>query len=109
MIDAEDSALIRQWGRGYLIADHAGSLHNGVRWYANDLKVGSTAFLTTESEIRAYKCVAILKGENTGYSYTFEGREVWAKENDIVCASCGRKNEVYLGYFDYTGTIERRN
>ena len=105
VVDRDDSALIRRWGEGLLIADHAGSRHGDARWYVNAMQVGGTVFLVTRDETAAYHCTAILQGENTGTAYAYGGREIWPKHDQILCVSCGRDNTTYIAILEYEGVI----
>ena len=105
IIDAENSALVRRWGDGILIADHAGSKHHGAEWRVNDMQVGGACFVISHDETRAYRCTAILLGENTGTAYEYRGRTVTPDKYDVICISCGRGKETFIAYLDFDGII----
>lgn len=105
VVDREDCALIRRWGDGILIADHAGSEHGDEEWRVEDFKVGVTGFIITPTETKAYRCTAIYLGEYEVYGYTYDGVVIKPHTSDLICVSCGRKDEVYIAYMDYVGTL----
>lgn len=105
IVDAENSALIRPWGNGQLIADHANSKHNGKAWNVYDAKVGGKAFLLTNGKTKAYICTAIYRGQYHTYGYTYEGKLVKPHTGDLIAVSCGEKDVVYIGYFKYYGDM----
>ena len=104
-VDLEDCALIRKWGDGILIADHAGSKHGDSEWRVNEWDVGATAFVITPTETRAYHLVAILWGQNTGHAYSFNGTPIFPKRNDLICVSCGRDGTTYIAILEYEGEL----
>lgn len=104
-VDLDDCALIRKWGDGILIADHAGSEHGDEEWRVEDFQVGVTGFVITSTETRAYRCTAIYLGEYEPYGYTYDGTVIKPHTSDLICVSCGRKEEVYIAYLDYVGVL----
>ena len=104
-VDLEDCALIRKWGNGLLIADHAGSKHGDEEWRVNEWTVGTTAFIITPTETRAYHLVAVLWGQYGATTYTFDGSPVYPHRNDLMCVSCGRDNSVFIAILEYEGVI----
>lgn len=106
VVDAEDSALIRKWGDGLLVCDHADSAHGDAHWNVNDMTVGGAAFLITRDGVRCYQCTAIFLVKNTGHGYVYDGREITPKRNDLICLSCAvADGEEYLAYYKDTGDI----
>ena len=104
-VDREDSALIRKWHDGLLIADHAGSVHGEDRWYVTDLALGEAVFLITPTVTRAYSVTAVYMGEYSKTDYLYHGEPVRPDTNDIICISCGRKDTVFIAYLDYKGEL----
>lgn len=106
VVDAEDSALIRKWGDGTLICDHANSQHGDAAWNVNEFTVGEAAFLIRYDTVESYRCTAIYLARDTGRSYTYEGREIWPKKHDVICVSCAAEpGTVYVAYYDHTGDV----
>ena len=104
-VDLEDCALIRKWGNGLLIADHAGSRHGEQEWRVNEWTVGTTAFVITGDSTTAYSLVAILWGEIGATSYTFDGSPVFPHRGDLMCVSCGRDNSVFIAILERKGEL----
>ena len=104
-VDLEDCALIRRWGNGTLIADHAGSTHGEQEWRVNEWTVGTTAFIVTPTETKAYHLVAILWGQYGATTYQFDGSPIYPHRNDLMCVSCGRDNTVFIAILEYGGII----
>lgn len=106
VVDAEDSALIRKWGNGLAICDHADSVHGDAVWNVNEMRVGGSAFLITEDGVKCYMCTAIYMAENTGYSYVYRGQIIAPNKNDLICLSCASEvGKEYLAYYEYDGEI----
>ncbi len=106
VVDAENSALVRKWGNGLLICDHADSAHGDATWNVNRMQVGGAAFILTADRIQSYRCTAICLVENTGYGYTYHGRTITPGRSDLICLSCaGEDGKEYLAYYEHTGEM----
>ena len=107
IVDREDSALIRSFGRGRIICDHLDSRVGGGIWNVGEMKVGSTAFLILPDRTLSYRCTAVWIVKDGAYSYTWNGAAVWpAHSTDIMCASCAiTEGENYLACFEYVGEM----
>lgn len=104
-VDREDCALIRKWGNGTLIADHAGSTHGNAEWRVNEWQLGMTAFVVTPTETKAYTVIALLYGQYGGTTYLFDNIPVYPHRNDLMCISCGRDQTVYIAILEYKGEL----
>ena len=100
VVDAEDSALIRKYGQGKEICDHADSIIGDGVWNVNDMQVGSTAFLITPKSTIHYQCTAIYLCKQRKYDFTYNGKVIQPTKNDLVCISCAEDDGwVYLAYY----------
>jgi len=106
VIDAEDSALILKYGRGWLIADHAYSEVGGL-WCVQNMQVGCGAFLIREGKPElCYGCTAIYLCRQDGNGFTYNGRSINPTKDGIICISCAEEDGyVYLAAFEYIGEM----
>lgn len=105
-IDAEDSAAIMPFRRGYWIGDHAGSVTNNGRgvWEMNKVHVNGVAFMVLPEKTEQYICYMICKAAATGYGYTLDGYGLYPlRSGDIICGSCANADgsQVYLAFYRY--------
>ena len=108
VVDREDAALIRGWGKGKAICDHADSQHGKAYWNVNEMQVGGSAFLITQDETLWYRCdmIARVKNTGTGYICTATGHSVTAQRDDVICLSCTDDDgEEWLAYYTYMGVF----
>lgn len=106
VVDEENAALIRERGKGWLVADHADSEVDGGIWNVNEMRVGEPAFLITEDVTYCYECIAICIVRNNGYEYSFMGIAIRPDKDDVICVSCALEaGYEYLAYYDYKGEI----
>lgn len=103
VVDKENSALIRERGKGYFIGDHYGSEVDGGEWNVNEMRVGEPAFLITEETTYCYECIAVCLCFDNGYDYLFGGYRVRPDTNDIIACGCAWGDYVFLAYYEYTG------
>ena len=106
-VDRENAALIRSYGRGRVILDHADSRIQGGIWNVNGMTVGAPAFLIQRDRTRWYTCTAIWKAKQTAYAYWFNNAQIYPLHSaDILCASCTPEpGMVYLAYYSYEGEM----
>ena len=110
-VDRENAALIYNYGRGRLIADHAGSKVDGGVWRVEKMKLDCAAFLVTKDKTTKYRCTALWRSRYHPTYYSYNGSGVYPKSSlDIICASCvadspDKDKEVYLAYFQYDGVM----
>ena len=105
IVDAEDSALLKYYGVGYALLDHAGSeTGNGV-WHVEEIKVEDVAWWVTEEKIEQYRCYAVVRATQTGSTYTVKGTPVYPlSSTDILCVSCAVKDgDVFIAFFKDEG------
>ncbi len=107
VVDAEDSALIKGYGYGLAIYDHAGSEAGRGVWDVSQMQVGCGAFLLREGRGETcYQCVAIFLAEQRGNSYICRGQSIQPQQNEIMCLSCAERDGwVYVALFEYLGTM----
>lgn len=106
VVDKENAALIRERGKGWLVADHADSEVDGGIWNVNEMRVGEPAFLITEDVTYCYECIAICIVRNNGYEHSFMGIAIRPDKDDVICVSCALEaGYEYLAYYDYKGEI----
>lgn len=106
VVDKENAALIRERGKGWLVADHADSEVDGGIWNVNEMRVGEPAFLITEDVTYCYECIAICIVRNNGYEYSFMDIAIRPDKDDVICLSCALEaGYEYLAYYDYKGKI----
>ena len=107
VVDQEDAGLIRSFGRGRLILDHADSRIPGGIWNVNGMTVGAPAFLIQKDRTLWYTCTAIWRAKQTAYAYWYNGAQICLQHSkDIMCASCTpTPGEVYLAYYAYEGEM----
>ena len=105
VIDAENSAIYRRYGVGWLICDHAGSEVGSGIWHCEDISVGDSAFLVTGTETTEYYCYLVEEVDFTPQCYLLDGTAQYPhRSSDIICASCSTKPKVeYLAFFKYVG------
>lgn len=105
-VDAEQSAVIRWYGKGYFIGDHADSVVDGGHWNVNQMTVGSMGYLITPTETRQYRCDLVALAQLDGWSYFIDGHVVRLHSDQILCACCAEKeNENYIAIFKYVGVM----
>lgn len=107
VIDEENSALIRKYGRGWLIADHSCSeVGNGI-WCVENMEVGGGAFLIREGKPEiCYGCTAIYLCRQNGDKFTYHGQNVNPTKDGIICISCADEDGyVYLAVYEYIGEM----
>ena len=107
VVDREDAALLRNYGRGRLICDHLGSEVGGGIWDVSEIRVGSAGFLILQDRTLCYRCTAVWIVKDGTYCYTYNGAAIWpAHSTDILCASCAiTEGEDYLACFEFTGEL----
>lgn len=108
VIDAENSALIYKYGKGYTIIDHSGSEMNGGHiWAVEDMQVGCGAFLCREGKPeKCYECTAIYLAQQNTNGYWYHGKKIVPDANAIVCVSCADTDGwVYVAYFEFIGDM----
>lgn len=108
VIDAENSALIYNYGKGYAILDHAGSeMNSGHIWAVEDMQVGRGGFLCREGKPeKCYECTAIYLAQQNVNGYWYHGKKIVPDANAIVCVSCTDTDGwVYVAYFEYIGEM----
>lgn len=105
IVDAEDSALLKYYGVGYAILDHAGSETGKGIWHVEDIKVEDVAWWITEGGIEQYRCYAVVRATQTGSTYTVKGTPVYPlSSTDILCVSCAVKDgDVFIAFFKDEG------
>ena len=106
IIDADFSALFRDYGSGKLIMDHSGSDTGTGKWKVEDMHVGDTAWLITDTDTTEYECYMITEAVNNGYAYILDGTALYPHHSsDVLCVSCkaGTEHGVYLAFFRYVG------
>ena len=108
VVDAEKSALIRRFGKGYAIHDHAGSeLGAGHFWNVEDMQVGCAGFLCREGRPEiCYECTAIFLAQRNGSAYKCRGAKITLKSSEIMCLSCTEDDGwVYVAVFEKVGEM----
>ena len=102
VVDAENSALYMDYGKGHAICDHTGSEVGGI-WDMYDVHVGDIGILYTEDEAHYYVCTAIVKCKRGKTSYNWQGKPFLPDKDDIICFSCvdSSGDEEWGVYFDY--------
>lgn len=104
-IDAENSAHFRRYGIGWLICDHAGSEVGAGIWHVENIRVGDSAFLITETETTEYYCYLVEEVDFTPQCFLLDGVAQYPhRETDIICASCSTRPKIeYLAFFKLIG------
>ena len=88
-VDRENSANLLQYGRNWLIEDHAGSKTGAGVWDMGNAKIGMIAFLHTRTKVYKYRCYQITEVENKKYYFARYGKMVQAHSSkDILTTSC---------------------
>lgn len=108
IVDAENSGVIRDFGAGRLIGDHAGSEIGGGVWRVEKMNLDCSAFLITEQGTERYQCYMMVRCYCTGYAYVLDGQALFPHHaTDIICASCANYDgsEVYLAFFKLVGRL----
>lgn len=106
VVDREGAALVRGWGKGKAICDHADSQHGDSYWNVNQMQVGGSAFLITADGTLWYRCDMICRVKNTGTGYicTPTGHTVHVQQDDVICLSCTDEDGYeWLAYFTCMG------
>ncbi len=102
VVDAENSALYMDYGKGHAICDHTGSEVGGI-WDMYNVHVGDIGILYTENGAEYYECIAVYKVRNTGRDYRHRGKSIVPDKHDIIALSCvdGEDGWENCAYFDY--------
>lgn len=106
VVDADDSALIIDYGAGKAILDHNNSVVGNGKWEVGEIRVGDTAWLITEEDTTEYACYMVCEAVNTGHGYRLDGTGLYPhRSSDILCVSCipDTENGVYIAFFKYVG------
>ena len=100
IVDRENSACWRTYGKGHAIYDHQLSEVGGGSWCVNLMEVGTYATLTTAKSKTYYQCTAIWLCSQTKYVMKYEGETVACRKGDVICVSCADEDkQVYVAYF----------
>jgi len=100
IVDRENSACWRTYGKGHGIYDHAGSAAGKGVWCVEDMRCGGIATLTTAKAKTYYQCTAIYLATQTKYVMKYQGQTIACAKGDIICVSCAiGDNEVYVAYY----------
>jgi len=100
IVDREDSACWRTYGKGHAIYDHAGSEAGGGVWNVEDMTVGGIATLTTRKGTDYYLCTQISLCTQTKYVMRYDGVTYPCKKGDVLCVSCADEDkQVYVAYY----------
>lgn len=107
IIDEENAALIRRYGKGYAIYDHADSYVGLGYWRVDEMQVGCGGFLCREGKPEAvYECTAIYLAEQKGDAYYWHGKKLAPGENEILCLSCADEDGwVCVAVFEFIGEM----
>ena len=108
VIDADNSALIRRYAKGYAIHDHAGSvLNSGHLWRVEDMQVGCGGFLCREGKGEiCYECTAIYLTEQRGNDFYWHNKAIRPEQDCLICVSCADEDGwVYVAYFEMVGVM----
>ena len=96
-IDRENSANLLQYGRNWLIEDHAGSKTGSGVWEMADVKIGMVAFLHTHTKVYKYRCYQITEVENRKFYFAHNGKMVQAlSSKDLLTTSCTDREGVQI-------------
>ncbi len=107
VVDAEDAALIKPYGYGLAIYDHAGSEAGRGVWDVSQMQVGCAAFLLREGKGETcYQCVAIYFAEQRGNTYFCRGQTIQPQQDEIMCVSCAERDGwVFAAIFQKLGDM----
>lgn len=107
VVDAEESALIKPYGYGLAIYDHAGSECGRGLWCVEDMTVGCAAFLLREGKGETcYQCVSIFLAEQRGNAYLCRGQTIQPQQDEIMCVSCAERDGwVFAAIFQKLGDM----
>ena len=102
IVDTEDLALYQRYGKGHMIGDHVGSIHDDAVWDMSLVNVGDIGILYTEGGAEYYECIAVYKVRNNG-RYWHRGKPITVDKHDIIALSCveGEDGWEVCAYFDY--------
>ena len=100
IVDRENSACWRTYGKGHGIYDHAGSAAGKGVWSVEDMRCGGIATLTTAKTKTYYQCTAIYLAKQTKYVMKYDGETLACKKDDVICVSCAEDDGmVYVAYY----------
>ena len=99
IVDKENSACWRTYGKGHAIYDHQMSSVGKGSWCVNLMEVGTLATLTTAKGKEYYQCTAIYLCSSTKYVFKYEGVTLPCKKDDIICVSCAENDMSYVAYY----------
>lgn len=107
VVDAEDAALIKPFGYGLAIYDHANSEAGRGIWRVEDMTVGCAAFLLREGKGETcYQCVEICLAEQRGNTYLCRGQTIQPQQDEIMCVSCAERDGwVFAAIFKKLGDM----
>jgi len=100
IVDKENSACWRTYGKGHAIYDHAGSEAGDGIWCVEEMRVGGIATLTTAKKKTYYQCTAIWLAVQTKYVMKYDGQTIGCKKGDLICVSCAEEEGMaYVAYY----------
>ena len=100
IVDRDNSALWRKYGKGHAILDHADSVCGDGVWRVEEMQVGGLADLTVGGKTTYYQCTAIWLCRQTSYVYKYDGKTIGCKKGDIICVSCADEDGwSYVAYY----------
>jgi len=108
VVDAEDSAMLRRYGAGRIIVDHADSKAGDGAWELWRVSLKDVGFLICPNKTLSYECIQLCIVDVQRSYYTFNGAAVYPhRATDILCLSCvGRDSKHnYMAYFKQIGEI----
>ena len=108
VVDAEDSAMLRRYGAGRVIVDHADSKAGSGKWELWQVSLKDVGVLIEPAKTLIYECVQLCIVDVQRTCYTFDGSSVYPRRaTDILCLSCvgNDSKHNYMAYFKQIGEI----
>ena len=107
IVDREDSAAFRWYGKGRAVLDHADSRCGDGRWNINEIEVGSMAYLITEDATEQYRCTLVCLADVQGWSWVYDGHPIRIHSDEIICACCADDDtQNYIAIFERVGEMQ---
>lgn len=108
VVDAEDSAMLRRYGAGRIIVDHADSKAGDGAWGLWRINLKDVGFLIGPDKTLSYECIQLCIVDAQRSCYTFDGAAVYPhRATDILCLSCvgSDSKHNYMAYFKQIGEM----